>query len=157
MRNELKDKDYRDAYAKAFMRNAIAFQILAMRKKARLSQKELGDLCGMKQNAISRLEDPEYGKLSLETLGKLAAAFDVVPWAGFISFSDMEMRRWNLSEESLSPSNFTEDEESEAKFRILIAGIVGSSKGDEEDTTDGEDALGKPFIPKNEVLHGQTA
>jgi DNA-binding XRE family transcriptional regulator len=51
----------------------IAEQICAIRKKAGLSQKQLADLVGTTQSAISRLEDADYNGHSLATLRKVGA------------------------------------------------------------------------------------
>ena len=52
----------------------IAEQVYELRTKAGLSQKQLGDLIGTTQSAISRLEDADYNGYSLPTLAKIAAA-----------------------------------------------------------------------------------
>jgi hypothetical protein len=43
----------------------------------------------MNQNAISRLESPEYGRQTLTTLKRLAAAMDVALIARFVPFSEL--------------------------------------------------------------------
>lgn len=50
--------------------------IKKIREHRGLTQKELAKLCGMKQSAISRLEDPNYEGHSFVTLSKIAKALD---------------------------------------------------------------------------------
>jgi predicted XRE-type DNA-binding protein len=53
---------------------SIAEQIYDLRTKAGLSQKQLADLVGTTQSAISRLEDADYNRHSLAMLRKVGAA-----------------------------------------------------------------------------------
>jgi transcriptional regulator with XRE-family HTH domain len=84
MNDEFENKEYRDAFVEENVRNGIAFQIRALRKRQQLSQGELGGRAGMAQNAISRLENPEYGKFTINTLFALASAFDVALSVKFV-------------------------------------------------------------------------
>ena len=53
----------------------IKKQVIQLRKEKGLSQKELAELIGTKQSAISRLENENYN-FSIELLVKIAKAFD---------------------------------------------------------------------------------
>lgn len=107
--NKLKDKEYRDAFVSALITNGIPFQIKVLREQRIWTQKELGELADMAQESISRLEDPNYGKLNLNTLKRLAAAFDVGLMVRFVPFSDLVAWDINLSNESLKVASFTEE------------------------------------------------
>ena len=52
----------------------IAFQIIALREKAGLTQKQLADLVGTKQSNIARLESADYTGYTLKTLEKVTRA-----------------------------------------------------------------------------------
>lgn len=52
----------------------IAFQIINLREKAGLTQKELAKLVGTKQSNIARLESADYTSYTRETLYKIAKA-----------------------------------------------------------------------------------
>jgi len=54
----------------------IAEQVYNLRTQANLSQKELADLVGTTQSAISRLEDADYDGHSLTMLRKIATALN---------------------------------------------------------------------------------
>ncbi len=54
----------------------IARQVYNLRTRANLSQKELADLVGTTQSAISRLEDADYDGHSLTMLRRIAAALN---------------------------------------------------------------------------------
>lgn len=52
----------------------IAFQIMDLRKKAGLTQKQLAELVGTKQSNIARIEDADYTSYTLTTLEKVTKA-----------------------------------------------------------------------------------
>ncbi len=106
---ELSDKEYRDAYAARHITTGIAQQIRALREQRGWSQAELGQRVGKPQSVISRLENPRYGKLNLQTLLELASAFDVALFVRFVSFSDLLRLTRNLSPEALAATAFEHD------------------------------------------------
>ena len=99
----------------------LSYQIRAMRDREDWNQAELARRCGTSQNGISRQENPAYGKPSLTSLKKIAAAFDTALVVRFVPFG--ELVDWvagiprtvkGLSEtESLLPPNFTQEQEAE--------------------------------------------
>ena len=82
-------KEWRDAYVESETVTAMAHQIRAMRELRRWSQSELAIKAGTTQSVVSRLEDPSYGKFTLETILKLCSAFDVGLELRFISLTQM--------------------------------------------------------------------
>ncbi|MGO9274762.1 MAG: helix-turn-helix transcriptional regulator [Terriglobia bacterium] len=71
------------------MSKGIAFQAQALRDKKGWSQQELADHLGSNQNAVYRLENPNYGKQTITTLRKVAASFDVALVVRFVPFSQL--------------------------------------------------------------------
>lgn len=74
---KLKDKGYRHRFFRGRAQDEIAAELKLARKKRHLKQKELERLSGMKQSAISRIEQASYSKWNFATLLKLAEALDL--------------------------------------------------------------------------------
>jgi transcriptional regulator with XRE-family HTH domain len=106
----LADKEYRDLYVAEHIRTGVAFQIRAMREDRGWTQSELGQRAqGMAQETISQLEDPDYGRLTLRTLIRLASALDVALIVRFAPFSDLVDWIVNLTPQRLAPPSFDEE------------------------------------------------
>lgn len=86
LKNEFKEKEYAHAYAEGFLNSYIATQIKVLREQRGWSQERLAQEAQMKQERISVLEDVDYGSWSLNTLRRLAAAFDVALTVSFETF-----------------------------------------------------------------------
>jgi len=107
--NELRDKEYRDAFTSEHIASGIPFQIKALRDQREWSQKELGKKATMLQERISVLEDPNYAKFNINTLKKIASAFDVGLVVRFVPFSELAEWELNLSSDSLKVPSFNEE------------------------------------------------
>lgn len=108
-RREWLDPEFRQGYMEASVEEGIAWQIKANRRGRKISQKELAVRIGSKQAAISRLEDPTYGKYSLETLIKVAHAFDCALSVRFISYAKLAIESADLSPTALYAEGFSSD------------------------------------------------
>lgn len=107
---DLQDKEFRTAYVSEHLRAGISHQIRALREQRGWSQAELGRKAGKPQSVISRAEDPDYGKFSLQTLLDLAVAFDVALFMRFISFSELLESVAGLSPSALRAVDFAHDD-----------------------------------------------
>lgn len=98
---KLRNKEYRNAYVGEYLHTNIAYQVRALRKQRNWDQQKLAENAGMLQPRISAIENPSNSKLNLDTLLRLASAFDVALEVRFAAFSDL--LRWG---EGFSPDTF---------------------------------------------------
>src|SRR2546428_2798894 len=84
-----KSKRYRSAFVAQHAKQEIGFQIRALLKQHGLTQKELASRGGLDQASVSRAADPTYGNLTVNTLVRIAAGFDVAFVGRFVPFSEL--------------------------------------------------------------------
>ena len=101
-------KPYRDSYVSSRVRSLIAYQIRALRQKRHLSQEEFATRTGLKQSAVSRLEDPEYGTVTVSTVLQVALALDVAVLVQFCSYPEFLQRTADVSPRALMVENIYE-------------------------------------------------
>ena len=104
--DRLKGKAYREAYVEEHVRTGIAYQIRALRAQRDWPQKKLAEEMRKPQSVVSRLEDPEYGKLSVQTLLEVAATFDVALIVQFVGFPEFLRRTRDVSPEAMRADSF---------------------------------------------------
>jgi len=73
---KLEDKEYRKRFFRGQAEDEIAISIRSLREKRHKRQVDLANEAKMKQSAISRIEQAEYGGWSLNTLFRVADALD---------------------------------------------------------------------------------
>jgi transcriptional regulator with XRE-family HTH domain len=108
--------DARTSFVDSHINKTLAFQIRSLR--GNMSQEKAMEKLGMNQNAISRLENPYYGKATLTTLKRIAAAFDVGLLVEFVPFSQLVKRvsgtpyvERGLSPDTMNVPSFDQEEE----------------------------------------------
>jgi DNA-binding XRE family transcriptional regulator len=101
-----RDSEYRCAFMRSTIDEGLAWQIRVNREQRGLSQKALALLMGTRQSAISRLEDSELANPTIETLLKVAAAFDCALIVRFASYSELWSQVGDLSSERLYAAPF---------------------------------------------------
>lgn len=109
LRQEFHDRDYRHAYADESLSTYIATQIKILREQRNLTQQTLADLTGMAQPRIAVLEDINYSSWSINTLLRLAEAFDLRLSVKFETFSSLIPEIEGLARESLERASFDDD------------------------------------------------
>lgn len=74
LNERLKDPKFRKGFNRELQRLKIGHQILTIRERLGITQKELARRIGTSQGAITRLESGNYAGYSLKTLEKIALA-----------------------------------------------------------------------------------
>lgn len=99
---KLKDQDYRKAFVAAQINVGIPFQIRALlRSHPGWTQTTLAEKTGMRQPSISGLLTPGKTRPNIETLRRIAEAFDCGLIVRFAPFS--ELAKWS---ETFDPESF---------------------------------------------------
>src|SRR5205807_1878719 len=79
----------RARFVESHLNKGLSFQIRGLRDREGWNQQTLAEKLGSNQNAVSRLENPNYGRATITTLKKTAAAFDVALIVRFVPFSQL--------------------------------------------------------------------
>ncbi len=102
------NKKYRDGYLQTQTRGRIAYQIQALREKFGLSQIQFAERTGKKQSTISRLENTEYGRVSVQTLLDIACSLNVALIVRFASYPEFLRETQAMSIAALQPETIQE-------------------------------------------------
>jgi len=98
---KLQDPAYRTAFVSSQINVGIPFQIKALMKARGWTQEQFAQHAGMLQPRISAILKPGKVRLNIETLRRIAAAFDCGLLVRFAPFS--ELYRWS---DSFDPERF---------------------------------------------------
>ncbi|MGH7829462.1 MAG: helix-turn-helix domain-containing protein, partial [Candidatus Binatia bacterium] len=82
-----KSKKYREEFVAAQLKRGIPFQARALLKNRKWSQEILAEKSGLTQGVVSRALSPNYGNLTLNTIIRIAAGFDVAFVGKFVPFT----------------------------------------------------------------------
>ncbi len=136
----------RARFVESHLSKHLAYQLRSLREREGWSQVELARNVEMNQNAISRLENPNYGKATLTTLRRIARVFDVAIIVRFVPFS--QLADWvsgtprldlGLSPESLCLPSFSQEH-----------GVSPQLGRVEDELDDGDDDEFSRFQPRPE-------
>lgn len=75
LEKKLKDPVFKREYEKECQRVRLAYEIMQLRKKKKMSQVELAKKIGTTQSVVARMEAGKQN-LSVDTLSKIASAFN---------------------------------------------------------------------------------
>ena len=89
LRDFARSKKFREEFVVAHAKQSIPLQIHDLLTQFGLTQSQLAKRSGVNQGTISRAADPDYGSLTINTLVKIAAGFDVAFVAHFVPFSKL--------------------------------------------------------------------
>ena len=107
--NKLKNKKYREEFVAAQVKRGIPFQIRTLMKQLQFSQEELAKRANLSQGVVSRAADMNYGNLTLNTIIRVAAGFDLAFIGRFVPFSELDLWFTELSEASVRVKTFDEE------------------------------------------------
>lgn len=97
----LRDREFRAQFVSSYVKRSVPWQLRALLKQRELSQEALGERSGLTQGTVSRSLSASYGNLTLNTIVRLAAGFDVAFIGKFVPFSKLVEEVDALSEEGL--------------------------------------------------------
>jgi transcriptional regulator with XRE-family HTH domain len=130
--NKLKrSKKYRESFVFSLFKRTVPFQIRSLRKQRGWSQEELAMKSAITQGVVSRAEDDDYGNLTINTICRIAAGFDVAFMGKFVPFTELD--RWfiTLSEKSAQVPSFDvenaalEAAEAQQQVKAAFQSMVG--------------------------------
>lgn len=107
---DLGNREYRNAFVAEHIKTGVPFQLHALREKEGWTQEMLTKKSGIAQPRLSLLEDPDYKGFTLKTLLKFASAYDVALIVRFVPFSELFKWELNLSQKTLAPESFENEE-----------------------------------------------
>ena len=106
---KLQNRRYRHSYMSEHVRRGIAYQIRALRDQLGWSQGGFARELGKPQSVVSRLEDPKYGKVTVQTLLEVAGAFDVALQVRFVGYSQFLRDNQDRTSVAMVVPSFTVD------------------------------------------------
>ena len=142
---KLKSFDYRHSYLASHTRNFLARQFRELRGD--LSQEEFGKKLGMRQNVVSRLENPGYGRWTLQTLLDVARALDIGLVVRFTDFPTFLSVSGDQTDSAARPLPFDADaldRAAEEQSTTTIKGGGGSSPPDSSTLESGQQKIFDP-------------
>lgn len=146
---KFKDKEYRDLFVAEHLYAGLALKNRLLREQRKWTQKQLGEKAGMAQAWISRLEDPNYGKLTISTLLKLASVYDVGLEINFVPFSKILHAALSFSSKSFVVPSFDSEI---AALAAAQAAVLTSRSTEEERWGQIQAQLVKPRFHSHRVM-----
>lgn len=105
---KLRNKTYRKGYMGTHIKMFLSNQISGLR--GNLSQEEFGKLLGKPQSVVSRLQNPTYGKYTLQTLLDIADRMDVALIVRFVDYPTFLKFTNDFSDYAVRPDAFSPEQ-----------------------------------------------
>ncbi len=115
MNSKFDDREFRHAFVAANVKRGIAYQLRALRNAEEMNQTQFGELIGKPQSVICRLENPHYGKVTVQTLIEIANDLDIGLMVKFVTHDRVLREVERLSQEELAPLSYEKAKETKAK------------------------------------------
>jgi transcriptional regulator with XRE-family HTH domain len=106
--SRLDNRDFRASCMEHGLRAYLADQIRALRGNR--SQREFGRLIGKPQSVVSRLENEDYGKLTLQTMLDIAEKLDIALIVRFADFPTFLRTVADAAPETMAPAGYEDNE-----------------------------------------------
>jgi transcriptional regulator with XRE-family HTH domain len=103
-------REFREEFNSLQLKRGVSFQIRSMLKRRGWTQKQLASRSKVTQGVVSRAQNPGYRNLTLKTLNRIAAGFDVAFIGTFVPFSELVNWFQNLSEDCGNVESFEAEE-----------------------------------------------
>lgn len=101
------DRAFRASYMAHHLRAFLADQIRNLRGSR--SQKAFGSLIGKPQSVVSRLEDEDYGKVTLQSLIDIAEKLDIALLVRYADFSTFLAVTRDFSQSAVAPPSYSRE------------------------------------------------
>ncbi len=99
---ELRDPEFAREYAEAKEEWSLAIRLARLRRERGLTQEQLAEMVGTRQQNIARIEDPDYSGHSLSLLRRVARALGMVVHVEFIPAEEVIARELSKAKKPAS-------------------------------------------------------
>jgi transcriptional regulator with XRE-family HTH domain len=121
--DELRDKTYRDAYVASQIKILLPYEVRALRNARNWTQGELARRANMSQPRIAEIERPGKRSLNLDTLLRLASAFDVGLQVQFVHFRELADGSEGFDPDTFNVRSFDDEIEAAAREDEVAANL----------------------------------
>jgi transcriptional regulator with XRE-family HTH domain len=121
--SKLSDSEYRRSFVASQINVGIPFQIRALMKERGWTQAQLAERAEMLQPRISGLMTPGKTRPNIDTLRRLAEAFDCALMVRFLPFSELAEWSENFDPETFRVPDFRAEMASAQHGRAVVSGL----------------------------------
>lgn len=106
IREDLEDPEFRQGFAEASEAWDMVIELARIRQEKGLTQEQLAEMVGTKQQNIARIENPAYEGHSLGLLRKVARALGMVVRVQFLPFEQVIEEEFPLAKKERKPVRY---------------------------------------------------
>lgn len=131
---KLRGRAYRHAYMAEHLRRGIAYQIRALRDQRGWNQGAFSKALEKPQSVVCRLEDPSYGKVTVQTLLEVAKLFDVALQVSFVPYTTFLQATRDTTVKSMTVASFEDEfnESNQVSGAVSISNILSALMSPQE-------------------------
>ena len=119
-KTRLQDKETRDAYVDAQHTIGLSFQVWKLRQARGWTREQLAERSGIPKERIVHIEEPGRDPLTIQTLKKLASAFDVGLLVQFVPFSQLVRHEKDFHLGTFDVVSFDFDEGESKRDTVMV-------------------------------------